>query len=561
MTTADMNRTNDAPESSDQPPLRAASIEATAPRDWYRPAFVIALVAFVVVAALAAGLAWRLHTSATMARTAPAAQTSPAGAAPSGAGGETAAPTSGATAQSQQPALQPIQMSPQRLMSIGVRTGAVTAKSVSQEIRSVGNVVVDERRLSTVQLRFAGWIRKVYVDATYDYVKQGQPLFTIYSPDLVTTEREYLVAKKNRDAVASSTVPGVAEGAQAILDAAVARLRQWNLPPREIERLQSTGEVREDLEIDAPATGYITERNALPNMYVQPQTHLYTVADLSSVWVIGDFFQNDIGQFKPGQPATITTDAYPGRVFRGRVDQVYPQIDTTTRTGKVRFVFPNPELKLTPGMFVNVMASIPMGRELVLPASGVLHSGTRDLVFVDHGGGYLEPRAIEAGPRVGDDVVVRKGLHAGEQVVTSAAFLVDSESQLQAALGSFVPPPPGAGAAAAMNAPAAAATVTLITQPSPPQKGANTIRVQLKDGSGAPLGGAHVSVTFFMAAMPAMGMAAMRATADLNESGTGTYTGPLTLASGGTWQVTVVAQKDGRTVAQQQLSLTATGGM
>jgi Cu(I)/Ag(I) efflux system membrane fusion protein/cobalt-zinc-cadmium efflux system membrane fusion protein len=161
---------------------------------------------------------------------------------------------------------------------------------------------------------------------------------------------------------------------------------------------------------------------------------------------------------------------------------------------------------------------------------------------------------------VGDDVVVLKGLQAGERIVTSANFLVDSESQLQAALGSFAPPPPGAGAAASMNA-QAAATVTLTTEPSPPRKGANTLQVQVKDGSGAPVTGAQVRVTFFMAAMPAMGMAAMRAAADLTESAAGTYTGPLTLASGGTWQVTVVAQKDGRAVAQQQVSVTATGGM
>jgi Cu(I)/Ag(I) efflux system membrane fusion protein/cobalt-zinc-cadmium efflux system membrane fusion protein len=529
-------------------------------RDWYRRAFAITLAAFVGAAVVAAGLAWRLHTSAMMPQHAPGAPTAagtPGTAAPMGAPGGTAAPEA---LQAQEPKLQPVQLSPQRLMSIGVRTGVVAEKPVSQDIRSVGNVVVDERRLSTVQLRFAGWIRKVYVDATYDYFKEVQPLFTIYSPDLVTTEREYLVAKANRDAVASSAVPGVAEGAQAILDAAVARLRQWNLPQREIDRLQSTGEVRDELEIDSPATGYIMERTALPNMYVQPQTHLYMVADLSSVWVIGEFFQNDIGRFKPRQPATITSDAYPGRVFRGRVDQVYPQIDMTTRTGKVRFVFPNPDLKLTPGMFVNVAASIPMGRALVLPASGVLHSGMRDIVFVDHGGGYLEPRPIEVGPRVGDEVVALKGLQAGERVVTSANFLVDSESQLQAALGSFAPAPPGAGAAAAMNT-SAAATLAVTTEPSPPRKGTNTLRVQLKDAAGAPRAGAQVSVSFFMAAMPAICMAAMRARGDLKESAAGTYTAPLALASGGTWQVTVVAQKDGRTVAQKQLSLTATGGM
>lgn len=553
MTTTDVDKDAGAPlEPPSSPPAA----------DRFRRAFQIALVACLAFAIVAGALAWRLWRSGAMfpgAASAAASATTgqdvpPAGEMPMGAG-------SGESAVPQEPALHPIQLSPQRLMSIGVRTGTVEAKPVSQEIRAVGNVVVDERRLSTVQLRFAGWIRKVYVDATYDYVKAGQPLFTIYSPDLVTTEREYLVARKNRDAVASSEVPGVAAGAQAILDAAVARLRQWNLPEREIARLESTGDVRDDLEIDAPASGYVTERNALPNMYVQPQTHLYTVADLSSVWVVGDFFQNDIGQFKAGQPATITTDAYPGRVFRGRVDQVYPQIDMTTRTGKLRFVFPNPALKLTPGMFVNVTVSIPMGRQLVLPASGVLHSGLRNVVFVDRGDGYLEPHDVELGPRVGDEVIARTGLQAGDRIVTSANFLVDSESQLQAALGSFAPPPPGAGAAAAMNAARPAPSIALTTDPSPPRKGANTLRVRLTDDSGAVLGGARVSVTFFMAAMPAMGMAAMRATADLAESGAGTYTGQLALASGGTWQVTVVALKDGRTVARQQLSLTATGGM
>lgn len=550
-----MSRT-DRPDQTNGP-LEMPS--APAGSDRYRRAFLVTLVVCFALVVVAGALAWRLHRDVGASRGTTAASSAIVG-------GEAAAsrvppmPPAAGEAAPAEPALHAIQLSPQRLASIGVRMGTVEAKPVSQEIRATGNVVVDERRLSTVQLRFAGWIRTVYVDATYDYVKAGQPLFTIYSPDLVTTEREYLVAKKNRDALASSAVPGVAAGAQAILDASVARLSQWNLPPREIARLESTGEVREAVEIDAPASGYVIERNALPNMYVQPQTQLYTVADLSSVWVIGDVFQSDLGQFKPGQSATISTDAYPGRLFRGRVDQVYPQIDLTTRTAKVRFVFPNPDLKLTPGLFVNVTATIPMGRHLVLPASAVLRSGMRNVVFVDHGNGYLEPREIKTGPQVGDEIVALTGVQAGERIVTSATFLVDSESQLQAALGSFAPPPPGAGAAAAINAPAAA-TITLTTDPSPPRKGANTLRVHMKDSFGGAVGGADVTVTFFMAAMPAMGMAAMRATADLTENGAGTYGGHVTLPTGGTWQVTVVARKDGRTVAQQQISLTATGGM
>ena len=226
------------------------------------------------------------------------------------------------------------------------------------------------------------------------------------------------------------------------------------MPATEIARLEQTGTVQHDVTIDSPASGYITEFNALPNQYVQAETKLYTIADLSTVWVNANVFQTDVGALKPGMPATITLDTYPGRTFKGRIDQVLPQVDVTTRTVPVRFVFNNPGIALKPGMYVNVSIAVPLGRQLVIPASGVLHSGTRQIAFIDHGDGYLEPREIEVGPRLDDHVVVLTGLKAGERIVSSANFLVDSESQLQAAIGSFTPPPPGAGVAAAMNGPA-----------------------------------------------------------------------------------------------------------
>ncbi len=195
----------------------------------------------------------------------------------------------------------------------------------------------------------------------------------------------------------------------------------------------------------------------------------------------------------------------------------------------------------------------------MIPASGVLQSGTRQVVFVNHGDGYLEPRDVELGARAGEDFVVLKGLKEGEEIVTSANFLIDSESQLQAALGSFTPPPPGAGTAGAMNAPPA--SVELTTEPSPPRKGGNVIRVKLSEASGAPISGAEVSVTFFMPAMPAMGMAAMRTPVTLSDKGNGLYEASAQLDSGGTWQVTVIAKKNGQTVASKQLSVNATGGM
>jgi Cu(I)/Ag(I) efflux system membrane fusion protein/cobalt-zinc-cadmium efflux system membrane fusion protein len=212
-------------------------------------------------------------------------------------------------------------------------------------------------------------------------------------------------------------------------------------------------------------------------------------------------------------------------------------------------------------MYVNVNIDIPLGHQLVIPSSAVLQSGTRQIAFVDHGEGYLEPREIEVGPRVDDHTLVLKGLRNGERIVSSANFLVDSEAQLQAALGSFAPPPPGAGAAATMNAPAQQIAIDLSTEPSPPHKGSNTVRVNVAQPDGKAVTGAQVSVTFFMAAMPAMGMSAMRAVATLADKGNGTYETHLQLQTGGTWHVTITVQSNGQTIGTKQLSLNATGGM
>ncbi len=512
-----------------------------------RTGFLLALIGNIVLAVLLVGV-W-LHYRSAM----PMADT------------KTKQPNSSSQdsmatpAPSTEPSRVPVQISPERLQSIGVKTSRVESKLVEDEIRITGNVAVDETRLSIVQVRYPGYIQKVFADATYQYLRKGQPLFTVYSPDLVATEHEYLVAKQNQQRVAGSSVPGVAEGAASLLDAAKERLKQWGVSQREIERLESTGEVQQELEVDSPVSGYITERNALPNLTVQPETRLYSVADLSTVWVLADVFQVDLGRIKVGDRATLTVDSYPGRIFEGRVNFMYPQVDMMTRTARARLVFSNPGLKLTPGMFVNVVLRVPMGKQLVIPASGVLQSGTRQVVFVTRTDGYIEPREVQLGARAGDDYIVLKGVKEGEEIVTSANFLIDSESQLQAALGSFVPPPPGAGEASTMNAPKA--SIDLTSDPTPPRKGSNVFRVKLADATGAPISGVEVSVTFFMPAMPAMGMAAMRTTITLSDKGNGLYEGSGQLESGGTWQVTIVAKKNGQVIASKQLSVNATGGM
>ena len=517
----------------------------------YRNAFISTLVIAVLLAAGLTFVGWRYALHRTPAAPAVVAPSAPM----PGMNNEAAAEAPSAPKETQ---LVPVQLSPQRLQSIGITSAPVEIKPLSNEVRAVGNVAVDERLQAYVQTRFSGWIQKVFVDTTYQFVRKGQPLFTIYSPDLVTTEQEYLLAKQNRNLLSQSTVPGVAQGADSLLTAARQRLQQWEIPQREIEHLEATGEVRHELEIDSPVSGYVTERNALPNLYVQPATRLYTVADLSTVWVFAEIFQSDMGQIKVGDSASVTSDAYPGRMFHGRVDFIYPEVDMATRTVKVRLVFSNPSLKLTPGMFVNVDMKIPLGRQLAIPATGVFHTGTRDVVFVDHGQGYLEPRDVTLGPRAGDEYALLKGLQPGERVVTSANFLVDSESQLQAALGAFAPPPPSAGGANQGNAPQAKAEFS--TSPSPPSKGKNTFRVKLTE-SGAPLTGAEITATFFMPAMPAMGMSAARTVVKFEDKGNGLYEGSGELQTGGTWQVTLVAQKNGQTVATKQFTVNAEGGM
>jgi RND family efflux transporter MFP subunit len=531
----------------------------------YRRAFWIAVTTTIALAIVASALWWRLSHSGAASQPGKTsasepmeamAQTSNASESQTGAAGEMQ------MSNMQEAPRAPIQLTPQRMQSIGIVLGKVESKPVNSELRFYGNVQVDERRQAYVQTRFAGWIRKVYADATGNFVSKGQPLFTIYSPDLVATEREYLIAKKNADTLQRSNVSGVASGASTLFGAAKERLLQWEVSPGEIEKLDQGGKPITDLTINSPVSGYITQKNALPNMYVQPETMLYTVADLSDVWVIAQVFQSDAGKIKPGDAAAVTVDAYPGRVFNGRVEYILPQIDMNTRTLPVRLVFSNPGLKLRPGMYVNVGVKLSMGRQLVVPASAAFHTGTKNLIFVYQGEGNIEPREVEFGPQVGDQIVVTKGLKAEEEIVTSANFLIDSEAQFQAAAGAFVPPPPGAGQAASMNAPAQQqASVELTTDPNPPHKGSNTVRVKLTGQDGKPIAGANVTVTFFMAAMPAMGMASMKTAINASDRGDGMYEGKGDLGSGGTWQVTIRAQQNGQTIANKQLNVNATGGM
>ncbi|HEY3704224.1 MAG TPA: FixH family protein [Terracidiphilus sp.] len=478
-----------------------------------------------------------------------------------------AAKTADASAE---PDLSPIQLSPQRMQEIGVTTAVAAIRQLNDRVSVPGTVDIDERRISYVQTRFAGWIQNVFANATYQYVRKGERLFTIYSPDIVSSEQEYLLARQNQNAFSQDGHGADGHGADQhgtarqesdwLLHASEDRLHQFGIPDQEITNLQQSGKVQHDIAINSPVSGYITERNALSNAYVQPETKLYTIADLSTVWVYANVAQSDVGRLRPGNAGQVTVDSYPGRKFNGRVDQVLPQVDPATRTVRVRLIFPNPGIALKPGMYVNVDLAAPLGRQLVVPASAVLQAGARTIAFVDHGGGNLEPRTVETGPTLDDSIVILKGLKAGDRVVSSANFLLDSEVQVQASMGAARPPtPPASPGQGAASAPQL--QLDFITVPSPPRKGTNALRVFVKGGDGKPVPGAQVTVAFFMPAMPAMGMAAEHAQATLSDKGNGTYEAPLELPSGGTWQVTVTVQRGGQIIATKQLTASATGGM
>ena len=456
--------------------------------------------------------------------------------------------------------LAPIQIPPERRQLIGLQTATVEEKDLVGKIDTTGMVEPDEQLEGTVQTRFAGWIRQVFVNQTYQPVRKGQPLFTIYSPDLVNTENEYLIAMKANQRLSGSSIEGVAEGASSMIDASLDRLKLFGVPSNEIARLRRESTVRDAIEIDSPMSGYVVERNALPNMYAQPDTKLYAITTLSNVWVYAAVFQDQLGQIKVGDPVTVTVDTYPGRSFTGGVDFIWEAMDPSTRTARVRCSFDNPGQLLKLGMYVNVAITPRWGRGLAIPDAGVFRTGTRNIVFIDRGDGYLTPVDVELGPHVDGSFVVRKGLSAGQRIVSSANFLIDSESQLQAAAGAFVPPPPGVSASSEQPV-AGSAMIDLTTTPSPPARGSNKLMATLKDKSGKPIDGAQVAVTFYMAAMPAMGMAAMRTQATLTGQGNGTYAGSIDLQSGGTWQVTIDANKDGHTIASRQFNISVSGSM
>ncbi len=456
----------------------------------------------------------------------------------------------------------PVQISAAQEHLIGLTTARAEYRTLAKTLRAVGTVAVDETRIGQVHTRISGWVQKVFVDYTTQPVRKGDPLFTIYSQDLVATEKEYLLALKGQRELGGSAFQEISGGADSLVEAARQRLLQWDLSPEQIDEIRATNQVKRDVTLFSPLSGIVTERKAFPNQYVTPDMALYTISDYSHVWVNADLYEPEIEFAHVGQSATFATDAYPNRAFRGTISYIWPQIEPQTRTLKVRMDFPNPDLVLKPDMYGNVELDIPLGRRLVVPDSAVLDSGTRQLVFVQKAPGILEPRNVEVGVRSGGYEEIRKGLKAGEVVASSATFLIDSESQLRAALagmtlGTGVTGIGGQPGGAAGGTAAAQLQITFHTEPEPPHPGKTRVSVTVRDARGKPVEGAQVKVTFSMPAMPSMNMPAMHSEATLSSAGSGQYSGEIQIQTPGTWQVTVEVEQGGKALGAGQFTVRA----
>ncbi len=445
-----------------------------------------------------------------------------------------------------------VSIDPRRQQLTGVRTAVVKETNDAPTIRAVGAVRYDEHRLADINLKVEGFIRDLFVDTTGQAVSRGQPLFSVYSPDVLNTENEFVLALKTRDQMQQSQIADARERADQLVAASRQRLALWDVPADQIRALEERRTAQPDVTFRSPSSGVVVDKPAGKGMHVMPGQTLFRIADLSVVWVEADVYERDLPGIRLGDRAIVTIDAYPGERFSGRVLFIYPYVDEKTRTNKVRFEFANRGGRLKPGMYANVELTGRARRGLVIPADALLDSGTEQIVFVATGDGHFEPRRVKAGARVGDDVQILEGLKAGEEIATAAAFFLDSESQLRAAVQGYEPPQ----TASKSSSPQAALDIALRMQPDPPKVGENTFEVTVKDDQGQPVADADVAIQFFMAGMPTMNMPAMRNEVKLSSAGGGLYRGAGEITMAGRWEATVVVSRQGQRLGAKQLPVT-----
>jgi Cu(I)/Ag(I) efflux system membrane fusion protein len=328
-----------------------------------------------------------------------------------------------------------VQITTDRQQLIGVKIGPVEMRPLEKVIRTVGRVDYDEKRLVTISPKIGGWIEDLYVDFTGRFVRQGEPLLTIYSPELVSTQEEYLIALRAKRDLGKSPFPEVVGSGNSLAESAKRRLKLWDISDDQIRALEESGQVKKTLTLHSPFSGFVLEKMAYKGMNVMPGVPLFKLADLSVVWLYADIYEYELPFIRLGQQASIQLTYIPGETFTGKAIYIYPSLNPETRTAKVRFEIPNSHERLKPEMYANVEIKVHLGQTLAVPEGAIIDTGLRQLAIVDKGSGYFEPREVKVGAKVDNYYEVIKGLKAGERVVTSANFLIDSESKLKEALG------------------------------------------------------------------------------------------------------------------------------
>ena len=481
----------------------------------------------------------------------------------------------GMAGMSGMPGMSPgmVMVSQQNQQLLGIKTAAVERRALAQTIRTVGSVTYDETRVSRVHSKSDGWVEKLYVNYTGKLVKKGQPLFTLYSPDLLATQQEYLLALKARDRLANSSIPEVRSGAVSLVQASKSRLSLWDISDDQIHEMEKTGEFKKALTLYSPYSGFVIKKDINEGMKVMPDKELYTIADLSNVWVNVDIYEYDIPLIKVGQSASLNLSYDPGQAFTGKVSYIYPYLDEKTRTLKVRLEFPNPDFKLKPDMYVNAEIKVDAGKHLAVPEDAVLNSGVRKLVFVDKGSGHFESKEVKLGAKMNDYYQVLSGLEEGEKVASSSAFLLDSESRLSEAMGAMAgmpgmsmagmqdmkgmegmegmkkEPPTKSGP---QEKKVQDLTLTLSTRPEKAKAGENVLRLKITDKAGNPVKDAQVG---FQYTMNMQGMVVSKSDATLSKDGF--YEAKANLGMQGEWEVTVIVNRSGQKPIQEKFKVAA----
>jgi Cu(I)/Ag(I) efflux system membrane fusion protein len=328
-----------------------------------------------------------------------------------------------------------VNISPERQQLIGVKIGTVEARRLEKLIRTTGRVDYDEKRLATISPKIGGWVEELYVDFTGAFVKKGDRLLTIYSPELVSTQEEYLVALRAREEFMKSPFPEVASSGNSLAESARRRLKLWDISDDQIKALEQSGQPSKTLTLYSPYEGFLLERMAYKGMNVMPGMALFKLADLSVVWIYADIYEYELPLIRLGQVASVKLPYLPSENFTGRVIYIYPSLDPKSRTAKVRLETPNKNGRLKPEMYADVEIRMDLGQRLTVPEGAIIDTGIRQVAIIDKGSGYFEPREVKLGVKVDNYYEVIKGLKSGERVVTSANFLIDSESSFKEAVG------------------------------------------------------------------------------------------------------------------------------